>query len=52
MIATCRVCGCDIELSDDEFLAVDQEIEEYYCNDCGQAAIMYSIELKERMNEN
>jgi DNA-directed RNA polymerase subunit RPC12/RpoP len=34
MNAICYCCGKVIELDIDEFLEIDQEIEDYICEDC------------------
>jgi hypothetical protein len=34
MITNCSICGCEIELDVDEFLEIEQEPDDYYCDDC------------------
>jgi uncharacterized protein YlaI len=38
MIATCVICGEDIELDIDEFIQIQDEIEDYFCDECSQRA--------------
>ncbi len=41
MIALCYICDNEFEINDDEFLNIEQEIDEQVCSDCCEAAILF-----------
>lgn len=46
----CCLCGAEIELSVDEFLDIDQELDDYFCDDCATAAVIFCSDLQLRLN--
>lgn len=50
MRAYCQICGDEMELSIDEFLEVDQDIDDFFCDDCAEKAIEFIIDLQLRLN--
>ena len=50
MITQCCICEADIILDIDEFIRIGDGIDEYFCDECAQAAIEYISELQLRMN--
>jgi hypothetical protein len=50
MRAYCQICGEEMELSIDQFLEVDQDIDDFFCDDCSCAALEYCAEYKLREN--
>lgn len=50
MRAYCCTCGQEIELPIDQFLEVDQDIDDFFCDDCAEKAIEFIIDLQLRLN--
>ena len=50
MIAQCCICEEEIELDIDEFIKVQDDIEEYFCIACAERAREYIREEQLRKN--
>ena len=51
MRTSCSLCGCEIYLSIDEFLEVEQDRgQELYCDDCAKLIIDYCVEMQLKSN--
>jgi len=45
MRAYCCICGTEMELSIDEFIENDVDLDEYFCQECGEAAYDFCMNM-------
>jgi hypothetical protein len=50
MKVRCCICDEEIILEIDEYIRIQDDTEDYFCDDCAQAAIEYISELQLRIN--
>jgi hypothetical protein len=50
MKAYCCLCGADIEIAIDKFLETDQEIDDFYCEECTKAILEFAEDFNLRLN--
>jgi uncharacterized protein YlaI len=50
MYATCCCCESVVEVTIDEYLAIDSEINDYLCDDCSEELYQMMIDWKLRVN--
>ncbi len=50
MYGTCCCCGCMEEITVEEFIEIDQEINDYLCDDCSDKLYELMMDWKLKFN--